>query len=316
MPQFKNCAPLYLNLFPYKHDMQDRDSNYSASSPRYNCLSLDAEQTTGSSGWNTTSFTEPLWPGNLYAIWRELTSQMYTNLSELPQVTCNEHSLHHKRSTAKASQVLTISIQTIEGRLICRLSARKFFDQNHHQKDMCCKIISSVLVNANSDQGMPHQGCLQNFPHCLSNWDTPSWSRPRGTSPKNWPACRQETSHISEDSSQNCAHVLWRSWCIYWLEHTASYPRFAAYCPARTENSVGGTVSKPKLVWLAYINERPKGFDFWHWRSLCYAMMSFDLTLWQDCDHRKVQQLSLTLVSKADKGWDIQSFSEAKANAF
>lgn len=35
---------------------------------------------TGSSGWKTTSLTEPAWPGSLYRILRDVVSQIYTNL--------------------------------------------------------------------------------------------------------------------------------------------------------------------------------------------------------------------------------------------
>ena len=41
----------------------------------------------GSTLWKSTSLTEPKCPGNLYMIFRELVSQMYTNLSADPADT-------------------------------------------------------------------------------------------------------------------------------------------------------------------------------------------------------------------------------------
>ena len=58
-------------------------------SPIYTSLSLEPDIIMGSFGWKSTSFTEPLCPGNLYRIRREVVSHKYTNLSAEPADTCN-----------------------------------------------------------------------------------------------------------------------------------------------------------------------------------------------------------------------------------
>lgn len=41
----------------------------------------------GSCGWKSTAFTDPWWPGSLYTIWREFTSQTYVKRSLDPHAT-------------------------------------------------------------------------------------------------------------------------------------------------------------------------------------------------------------------------------------
>lgn len=49
-------------------------------------------------GWKSTSFTLPLWPGNLYNILRVLASQIYTNRSAEPAETFEPSGDHAHRN--------------------------------------------------------------------------------------------------------------------------------------------------------------------------------------------------------------------------